>query len=445
MIDTSASTAHNVAADLSTATDVSAFPEAEPNLIRGPWLHCGNDSSITIRWSTATAEPSSVWIGARLDHIDLVYHDPQPTHEHLVELTGLTPNTRYFYSVGYGTSQTIPPDPASFFDTQSRPEDNNAVTFWVVGDRGRNSADQQAVLEGFRMVDPELSPAFWIMLGDNAYEQGTHEEYQQAIFVQDAQMLARAALFPTEGNHDACTSHAPSQTGPYYEYFSVPTEGELGGTPSHTAAYYSFDSGPVHIVSLNSVESMRLDPAQLAWLERDLEQASAPWKLVCLHHPPYTKGSHDSDTERDLLEVRTMIAPILERHGVALVLAGHSHSYERTNLIRGHYGPSNSFTSAHVVDCGQELQGEWQYTRNSKDGGTVYVVAGTSGRADPLLDIHPAMRCALSELGSLTITADAQTLRGQFIDTTGRIRDAFAIVRSDVTGDSLLAEQSDGA
>ena len=68
--------------------------------------------------------------------------------------------------------------------------------------------------------------------------------------------------------------------------------------------------------------------------------------IAFCHHPPYTKGSHDSDADIELMEMRQNALPILEDAGVDLVLSGHSHSYERSFLIDGHYGTSSTFTSA---------------------------------------------------------------------------------------------------
>nr|MBA2540711.1 metallophosphoesterase [Deltaproteobacteria bacterium] len=45
---------------------------------------------------------------------------------------------------------------------------------------------------------------------------------------------------------------------------------------------------------------------------------------VYMHRPPYSSGEHGSDTG-----LRTKLAPVLERHGVQLVLSGHDHDYER--------------------------------------------------------------------------------------------------------------------
>ena len=58
----------------------------------------------------------------------------------------------------------------------------------------------------------------------------------------------------------------------------------------------------------------------LTWLQQDLASTNQPWLIAFFHHPPYAKGSHDSDVDV----------------GVDLVLTGHSHCYERSYLIDGH-------------------------------------------------------------------------------------------------------------
>src|SRR5688572_25498648 len=90
----------------------------------------------------------------------------------------------------------------------------------------------------------------------------------------------------------------------------------------------------------------------LTWLENDLAATVQPWIIAFWHHPPYTKGSHNSDTESDLIQMRQNALPILENYGVDLVLSGHSHSYERSYFIDGHYGLSGTFSSMHQIDSG---------------------------------------------------------------------------------------------
>src|SRR5690606_119797 len=114
---------------------------------------------------------------------------------------------------------------------------------------------------------------------------------------------------------------------------TFPTAGEAGGVPSGTEKYYSFDYGNVHFICLDSMSSDRSSTGPMAtWLREDLESTTQDWVIAFFHHPPYSKGSHNSDnptgSDRELLEMREGILPILEAGGVDLVLSGHSHSYE---------------------------------------------------------------------------------------------------------------------
>ena len=74
------------------------------------------------------------------------------------------------------------------------------------------------------------------------------------------------------------------------------------------------------------------------WLRNDLISNTQQWTVVYFHHAPYTKGIHNSDTEIELIDMRQNIIPLLESYGVDLVLAGHSHIYERSYFIKNHTG-----------------------------------------------------------------------------------------------------------
>jgi len=115
----------------------------------------------------------------------------------------------------------------------------------------------------------------------------------------------------------------------------------------------------------------------------------ADWIVAYWHHPPYTKGSHDSDTESQLIQMRQNFLPLLEDNGVDLVLAGHSHSYERSYFLNGHYGNASSFNaSTHTVGAtgsgdGKE-DGNGVYTKSNAGTdagkGAVYITTGSAGK-----------------------------------------------------------------
>ena len=127
----------------------------------------------------------------------------------------------------------------------------------------------------------------------------------------------------------------------------------------------------------------------MTWLQNDLAATNKKWIIAFWHHPPYTKGSHNSDTETELVQMRQNALPMLEAHGVDLVLTGHSHSYERSFLLDGHYGTSSTLTPAMKKDAGSGREdGTGAYEKATPIGGqhegVVYAVAGSS--ADQVAD-----------------------------------------------------------
>ena len=170
------------------------------------------------------------------------------------------------------------------------------------------------------------------------------------------------------------------------------------------------------------------------WLIGDLKAANQDWCVVYAHYPPYTKGSHDSDDENELIEVRANLVPILEEGGVDLMLAGHSHSYERSYLLDGHYGLSSTFIPSMKLDSGDGREdGSGVYRKASRTSapheGTVYVVAGSAGGRSGGDFNHPAMFRSQSELGSLVVDVIGNRMDVRFLNVAGVVFDYFTIIK----------------
>jgi hypothetical protein len=186
-------------------------------------------------------------------------------------------------------------------------------------------------------------PDLFLHVGDMAYENGEDSEFTDRFFSLYEPVLRHIALWTAPGNHEMRSSDSGDETGPYYEAFVLPVNGEAGGVASGTESFYSFDYANVHFISLESTEaSVEPGSPMIEWLHADLDARTQEWTVVFCHHPPYTKGSHDSDDAEDsagrLIDMREKVVPILEEAGVDLVLNGHSHDYERSYLIDGAYG-----------------------------------------------------------------------------------------------------------
>jgi len=416
------------------------------SVTRGPYLQMGSDSAMTVRWRTDAATDSRVRLGTDAANLNLVFDETQLTTEHVVRVTGLTAATRYYYSVGRTTEALSGGDSTTYFETAPATGSQQPIRIWAIGDSGTANANATAVYDAYLNHTGSTYTDLWLMLGDNAYADGTDAQYQTAVFNMYPQMLKQTVLWPTLGNHDGFSADSASQSGPYYDIFTLPTQAEAGGIASGTEAYYSFDYGNIHFIVLDSYETSRAAGGpMLTWLESDLQTATGDWIVAYWHHPPYSKGSHDSDSETELVEMRENVLPILENYGVDLVLSGHSHSYERSRFIDGHYGLSSTFSHAtHVIIPGSgRSDGTGAYAKppaGAAHQGAVYAVAGNSGQITGGTFDHPAMFFSLSELGSMVVDVNGLTLDAKFLDHNGSMRDYFTVtkgVASDTAPDSF--------
>lgn len=401
---------------------------------RGPYLQQGTDTAVTVRWRTSSPAVGVVRYGTRPAALTLSASESSSRTEHEVRLTGLSPDTRYYYSIGTPAGTLAGGDADHFFITAPRPGTPKPTRVWVLGDPGTATSNQRAVRDAYSAFTGSRHTDLWLMLGDNAYSSGTDAEYQRGVFDIYPTVLRRSVLWPTLGNHDAVSADSATQTGPYYDIFTLPKNGEAGGIPSGTEAYYSFDYANIHFVCLDSQDTSRSPAGAMAtWLKNDLAVTTADWIVAFWHHPPYVKSNYDSDRSTVFIEMRQNFLPILEDAGVDLVLTGHSHNYHRSYLIDGHYGTSDTLTDAMIKDRGDgREEGTGPYRKSlgtAAHEGAVYIVAGSSGQLTSTIARHPVMYTWKAALGSLVLDFNGNRVDVKFLRETGAVDDWFTIVK----------------
>jgi hypothetical protein len=413
-------------------------------LTRGPYLQLGTPTSLHVRWRTNVPTDSRVQYGLTAANLNLVADDATLTTEHEVVLPTLSPATRYYYSIG-STSQTLAADSTQTFLTAPTTGGNTPTRIWVLGDSGTANSDAVAVRDAYSSFAGTTATNLWLMLGDNAYESGTDADYQQAVFDMYPTMLRASVLWPTLGNHDTAQATTVPPTLPYFSIFTLPTGAEAGGIASGTEKYYSFDYGNIHFICLDSMTSNRSATGpMLTWLRSDLEATTQQWTIAFWHHPPYSKGSHDSDFDIELKEMRQNAVPILEDYGVDLMLSGHSHSYERSFLIDSHYGNSGTFISSMKKDGGSgRPEGSGAYHKGTlgpgPHEGAVYAVAGSAGQTAGGTLNHPAMFISLNNLGSMVLDVNGDRMNVKFLRENGVVADSFTIIKGPPVAPTGLA------
>lgn len=186
-----------------------------------------------------------------------------------------------------------------------------SVRFAVIGDMGNGGSRQRETARV--MADVQLRFPFTdvITVGDNIYGGQDPADMERKFVLPYKALLDRDVMFHASlGNHDKVEQR-------FYGPFNMNGE-----------RYYTFTKGHVQFFALDSTLMTR---EQLTWLERELEQSAAPWKIAYFHHPLYSSGRRHGPE----LVLRGAVEPLIGTHGVQVVFAGHEHFYERLTLQRG--------------------------------------------------------------------------------------------------------------
>jgi hypothetical protein len=266
--------------------------------------------------------------------------------------TGLEPGTRYLWTASVGG---IGRASGSF---RTAPLDlRDGVRFAVIGDYGSGNDHEWAV---GRMLAAER-PDFVTTAGDNSYLVGAPQVLDRNIFEPLHDVMLNAPLWATEGEHDLIYSGGAAVTSALH----LPA-------PS---GRYTVRYGPVQLVLLG----LEAGASELAFARRALAEPGALVRFIVVHRP---------------IQPGNPILPILHRSGVAAILAGHLHRYERRTV-----GGIPEFT----VGTSGEGPGAAEFTK------------ATPGAAISLLDY-----------GALIVDVSSSGVRFTFVDERGRVLDSWS-------------------
>jgi hypothetical protein len=424
-----------------------------PTIVKGPYLVVGTPTSMVVRWETNVPTDGQVMYGNSASALTSTVTNTVSATIHSLQISGLTPYTKYYYNIG-SSALVIQGDTNNYFLTNPIPGTPGQYRFWMVGDCGNASTNQVNCKNQYVAYNGNRITNAMLLSGDNAYSSGTDAEYNSRFFgIYQNDVLKKMSMYSAPGNHDYNNGASTATTVPYFTHFQTPTNGEAGGIPSNNPAYYSFDYGNVHFLSLDSYGRVGSDKmydttgAQVTWIKSDLAANNKKWVIAYWHHPPYTMGSHNSDTEGDLVNIHTRFIKILERYGVDMIITGHSHDYERSKLINGHYGNEASFNaSTHNLSSSS---GKYDGSSNScpytKDStvnkiGTVYVVSGSAGQLGGQQGSFPhnAMHYSNSSNGgTFILDIEDNKLDAKWLCADGVVRDNFTIFKDVKTSNTF--------
>jgi len=389
---------------------------------RQPYMVMQTQNSITIKWQTPKEEIGKINYSLVSGTLENSLHEKRATKKHSLTISNLHECVKYKYNV---ESKSLKIDNIGRgFKTLCKKE--IAQRLWVIGDSGERGNGQEGVYKQMlKYINHDFNKLnMWILLGDNAYRSGTQKQFNKDLFEPYKEVVKRFVPWAVTGNHDA-------RRWAFYDIWDFPKNAQSGGIASGTDEYYSIENGNLHIVMLdNEHPSLSKDGDMAKWLRKDLAHNKKPWVIVAFHTPPYSDGSHKSDSDYNsggrMKQMRENFVPIFDEFGVDLVLSGHSHGYERSKLIVNHLGKSDSFdVTKNVLQDNKSC-----YTKpfkKTKNSGTIYLVIGSSSKLDHATLKHPAMPYSFEKMGSVILEITPTLLSSKFLTIDGEIADEFVI------------------
>jgi hypothetical protein len=180
-----------------------------------------------------------------------------------------------------------------------------SIKFAVIGDMGNGNRRQLETGRRLWTEHARFPYEFVITVGDNLYGSQDVSDYERKFVIPYKPLIdAAIPFYASLGNHDERAQVS-------YPLFN------MNGHP-----YYTFTRGGVQFFALDSVV---MNHQQLKWLEDELAQSKASWKIAFFHHPIYSSGLRHGPT----LVLRTALEPIFGTFGVKVIFTGHEHFYER--------------------------------------------------------------------------------------------------------------------
>ena len=319
-------------------TQVSLTPGEDETELNFAWYSLDNGSAATPVVHFGTDRNSLQSYTGTAGDVDTSLTDGVAYHYNHVTVTGLEPNTTYYYTVEKNGVQTeVETYETQSFDTvkmlyvgdpqigaskgQPQGGETLAAESGAANTAARNDAfGWNRTLEAALAQDPDVS--FIISAGDQVNKTGQAKEEEYAGYL-SPDVLAGLPVATTIGNHDSLNAD-------YMYHFNNPNATEYGATQAGGDYYYSYGNGLFIVLNTNNYNVAEHEQAIQEAIASDPDAA---WRIVTIHQDIYGSGLDHSDTDGMIL--RTQLTPIFDEYDIDVVLQGHDHTYSRSKLLYG--------------------------------------------------------------------------------------------------------------
>jgi hypothetical protein len=304
---------------------------AAQTITQGPTVNLLYNTSVVIMWTTDTASTSTVEYGTTPSLGSSTTNTTSDTN-HRVEVTGLTPNTKYYYRAGTAGHWS------NIYEFKTSPDGDEPFTFLFYGDH-RPSAGTTVPAEVTQLHDlmVEEDAQFIISGGDLIQDEPYNRQSFVNFQIETDRLHHNACYWVVTGNHDY-PSHKELEK--FYEW---PDE--------NLQKYYSFDYGNAHFTVLNSERGFNMGDDsftlmteymitkdQFEWMKADLAATNKKHRFVLTHRPIFPASWRATDSNETALN---LFVQALEDYNVEAILVSHDHLYARyevgsiTQIISG--------------------------------------------------------------------------------------------------------------
>ena len=365
-------------------TQVSLTPGADETQLNFAWYSKDADGAATPVVHFGTDRNNLASFEGTSAAVDSSLTDGEAYSYNHVTVTGLQPNTTYYYTVeksgaetevqtyttgDFESAQILYVGDPQIGASKGQPQNGEEL----VADSG--AANTAARNDGFawdRTLDiaVEQNPGldFVISAGDQVNKTGQAKEEEYAGYLApDA--LASLPVATTIGNHDSLNPD-------YMYHFYNPNQTGYGETEAGGDYYYSYGSGLFIVLNTNNYNVAEHEQAIREAVASDPD---ATFRIVTIHQDIYGSGLDHSDTDGMIL--RTQLTPIFDEYDIDVVLQGHDHTYSRTKLLYGD-GQTHGTYEFRLNEDGSDYDWDNAYNTQTDEQIPLYPEEGdTAGQA----------------------------------------------------------------
>ncbi|MCR9133424.1 MAG: metallophosphoesterase family protein [bacterium] len=263
----------------------------------------------------------AITINAELEEFDLgQYKDNNSliVHYHSVVFEGLEPDKLYAYRVGNGDEHW-----SEWIQFRTAKKGYHPTQFVYFGDAQNDILEHWSrVIRMAYQTAPDAS--FVIHAGDLVNY--AHRDLEWAEWFKAGGFIhSQWTAIPVVGNHEFMrkgTLKSRELSMQWRPQFTLPEETDLD--PELHETVYSVHYQDIHIIVLNSTDQLE---QQTEFLEQQLKNSTAKWKIVTCHHSVFSPAKG-----RNFQFARDNWKPLFDKYGVDLVLNGHDHTYARGHV-----------------------------------------------------------------------------------------------------------------